>query len=127
MPCIEFATCVAYAETGNDVLLPLRRQTGVSTYFDAVIVVQDSNVDDSVGISVVNFGEKLPRFMHECITQNIGESNQNSALDKKYDQDDRVTGSLHSRTKATHTDTDVCENEWDTWEMSMSSYVVDNG
>ena len=37
-------------------------------------------------------------------TQNIGEANQNSALDKKYTQarDDRVTRSP-SRTKATHT------------------------
>jgi len=40
VPCIEFAICVVYAETGNDALLPLRRQSGVSTYFDAVIVVQ---------------------------------------------------------------------------------------
>ena len=40
VPCIEFAICVAYAETGNDVLLTLRRQPGVSTYFDAVIVVE---------------------------------------------------------------------------------------
>lgn len=92
-----------------------------------------SNADDSVRLSVVNFGEKLPRIMHECITmteiggsQNIGEPNQNSALDRKYDQDDRVTGSLHSPTKTTRTHADVCENEWDTWEVTMSSYVVDN-
>ena len=41
VPCISnLQICVVYAETGNDALLPLRRQSGVSTYFDAVIVVE---------------------------------------------------------------------------------------
>jgi len=63
-------------------------------------------------------------------TQNIGEANRNSALDKRYDQVySRSTGNPPNQTltKATHTRANVCENEWDPWELRRSSHVVDNG